>query len=146
MLYPRIRRNSVKELAHRLQCLEVDLKEGAIMAEFKRVKARAALESDLLPLADDQVGRFLEMVRSELENTDLTLVSVEPEAVVTQDLRRVKARAILESSVTLVTDDQIDRFVDQVRGRLAKTGLTVVSVEPVTIVTEPPAITVAYDD
>ena len=49
------------------------------MAEFKRIKIRAILESDVVLITADQVDRLVEAVCSKLKNTGLTLVSVEPE-------------------------------------------------------------------
>ena len=49
------------------------------MAEFKRIKIRAILESDVVLITADQVDRLVEGVCSKLKNTGLTLVSVEPE-------------------------------------------------------------------
>ena len=49
------------------------------MAEFKRIKVRAILESDVVLLTADQIDRLVEAVCNKLKNTGLTLVSVEPE-------------------------------------------------------------------
>lgn len=49
------------------------------MAEFKRIKIRAILESDVVLITADQVDRLVEGVIGKLKNTGLTLVSVEPE-------------------------------------------------------------------
>ena len=49
------------------------------MAEFKRIKVRAILESDVVLITADQVDRLVEGVCGKLKNTGLTLVSVEPE-------------------------------------------------------------------
>lgn len=62
------------------------------------------------------------------------------------EFKRVKVRAILESDVMLITEDQIDRLVDKVCGKLQNTGLTLVSVEPEEVATAPAAIPVGYDD
>lgn len=62
------------------------------------------------------------------------------------EFKRIKVRAILESDVMLITEDQVDRLVDMVLGRLQSTGLTLVSVEPEEVATAPAAIPVGYDD
>lgn len=49
------------------------------MAEFKRIRIRAVLESDVVLITADQVDRLVEGVIGKLKNTGLTLVSVEPE-------------------------------------------------------------------
>ncbi len=49
------------------------------MAEFKRIKIRAILESDVVLITADQIDRLVDGVRGKLKNTGLTLVSVEPE-------------------------------------------------------------------
>ena len=49
------------------------------MAEFRRIKIRAVLESDVVLITADQVDRLVEAVCGKLKNTGLTLVSVEPE-------------------------------------------------------------------
>lgn len=49
------------------------------MAEFKRIRIRAVLESDVVLITADQVDRLVEGVCGKLKNTGLTLVSVEPE-------------------------------------------------------------------
>ncbi len=49
------------------------------MAEFKRIKIRAILESDVVLITADQIDRLVDGVCGKLKNTGLTLVSVEPE-------------------------------------------------------------------
>ncbi|MBI2160846.1 MAG: hypothetical protein HYU25_10810 [Candidatus Rokubacteria bacterium] len=51
------------------------------MAEFKRIKVRAVLESDVMLITADQIDRLVDGVCGKLKNTGLTLVSVEPEEV-----------------------------------------------------------------
>ena len=53
------------------------------MPEFKRIKVRAVLESDVMLLTSDQVDRMVDTVSGKLQNTGLTLVSVEPEEIAT---------------------------------------------------------------
>mgnify|MGYP001566013618 FL=1 len=62
------------------------------------------------------------------------------------EFKRIKVRATLESDVMLLTDDQIQRLVDEVCGRLRSTGLTLVSVEPEELVTTLAAVPVGYDN
>ncbi len=62
------------------------------------------------------------------------------------EFKRVKVRAILESDVRLITEDQIERLVDEVCGKLKNTGLALVSVEPEELVATSAPISVGYDD
>ena len=49
------------------------------MAEFKRIKVLATLESDVLLLTYDQIDRVLGEVAGKLKNTGLKIVAIEPE-------------------------------------------------------------------
>lgn len=62
------------------------------------------------------------------------------------EFRRVKVRAILESDVMLITEDQVDALVDRVCDKLQSTGLILVSVEPQEVASAPAAVPVGYDD
>ena len=53
------------------------------MPEFKRIKVRAVLESDVMLLTWDQVDRVVESVCGKLQGSGLTVVSVEPEEIAT---------------------------------------------------------------
>lgn len=53
------------------------------MSEFKRVKVRATLESEVMLITEDQIDGLVDRVCGRLQGTGLTLVSVEPEEVAT---------------------------------------------------------------
>ena len=53
------------------------------MPEFKRIKVRAVLESDVMLLTWDQVDGVVEGVCGKLQGCGLTVVSVEPEEIET---------------------------------------------------------------
>ena len=53
------------------------------MPEFKRIKVRAILESDVMLVTWDQVEGIVAGVSAKLQDSGLTLVSVEPEEITT---------------------------------------------------------------
>ena len=53
------------------------------MPEFKRIKVRATLESEVMLLSDRDVDRAIDSVVGRLKSTGLTIVSLEPEEVIT---------------------------------------------------------------
>lgn len=63
------------------------------MPEFRRIKVRAMLESEVMLLGVSDVQRTIDDIHSRLEGTGLKIVSLEPEevitapAVVTEDYR-----------------------------------------------------------
>ena len=53
------------------------------MPEFKRIKVRATLESEVMLLTEREADRAVEGVAERLKSTGLTIVSVEPQEVIT---------------------------------------------------------------
>lgn len=53
------------------------------MPEFKRIKVRAILESDVMLVTWDQVEGIVAGVCGKLQGSGLTVVSVEPEEIAT---------------------------------------------------------------
>jgi hypothetical protein len=53
------------------------------MAEFRRIKVHATLESEVMLLSEAEIDRTLEDVCGKLRSTGLNIVSLEPEEVVT---------------------------------------------------------------
>jgi hypothetical protein len=54
------------------------------MAEFKRFRIHATLETEVMLLADAELAHAIDEVSEKLRHTGLTLVAVEPEEVVTE--------------------------------------------------------------
>ncbi len=53
------------------------------MPEFKRIKVRATLESEVMLLPEREIKQALDGIYDRLRVTGLSIVSVEPEEVVT---------------------------------------------------------------
>ncbi len=55
----------------------------APMPEVKRIKVRATLESEVMLFTEREVPRAIDGVAAKLTSTGLTIVSMEPEEVIT---------------------------------------------------------------
>lgn len=53
------------------------------MAEFRRIKLHATLESEVMLLTESEVERAIDGVYGRLKSTGLNVVAIEPEEVVT---------------------------------------------------------------
>lgn len=53
------------------------------MPEFRRIKVRATLESEVMLLSVRDIQRAIDGIHSRLEGTGLKIVSLEPEEVIT---------------------------------------------------------------